>query len=126
MNIKSLLTAYFDEISFIHGSGQGTVETSYYPALKKLFDGIGRELSPCVTWLSQGKNVGAGHPDFLLIAETAHQDVRAAVERQARELVSEKREVEYEDRRLQVGDAAKMVELAERVVTAVERAVGNR
>lgn len=66
------------------------------------------------------------HLDVLRLLRQVDFAGRAAVERQLRELVSEKREVEYEDRRLQVGDAAKMVELAERVVTAVERAMGER
>jgi HEPN domain-containing protein len=65
------------------------------------------------------------HLDVLALLRLVNFDGRPNVERQLRELVSEKREVEYEDRRLQVGDAAKMVELAERVVTAVGRAMGK-
>lgn len=66
------------------------------------------------------------HLDVLGLLKQVQFEGRAHVERQLRELVSEKREVEYEDRRLQVGDAGKMVGLAERVVRAAQRAMGKR
>jgi len=51
---------------------------------------------------------------------------KEGVERQLRELLAEKHEVEYEDRRLLAGDAEKMVKLAERIVRAAERVQGKR
>lgn len=66
------------------------------------------------------------HLDVLRLLKGLEFEGREQVERQLRELVGEKREVEYDDRRLLVGDAEKMVKLAERIVATSRRAVGGR
>lgn len=63
------------------------------------------------------------HLDVLGLLKGLTFEGRDQVERQLRELVAEKREVEYEDKRLLTGDAAKMVKLAERIVTTAQRAL---
>ena len=57
---------YLKELSLIHGSGQGTAETSSYHALHDLLLEVGKGLKPSVVPLSQLKNQGAGMPDFGL------------------------------------------------------------
>ena len=66
------------------------------------------------------------HLDVLGVLKGATFEGRAQVERQLRELIAEKRLVEYEDRRLLAGDAQKMVRLAERIVQTAERVQGKR
>ena len=66
------------------------------------------------------------HLDVLGLLKGMTFEGRAQVEKQLRELLSEKREVEYDDTRLMAGDSAKMVKLAERIVMAAARAQGRR
>ena len=60
-------------------SGLATDERSYYPALAALFDAIGANLAPKVVAIHDVASRGAGHPDFVLQADTTH-DTRAAIE----------------------------------------------
>jgi HEPN domain-containing protein len=66
------------------------------------------------------------HLDVLALLKGISFEGKEGVERQLRELLAEKREVEYEDRRLLSGDAEKMVKLAERIVKAAEQVQGKR
>jgi HEPN domain-containing protein len=66
------------------------------------------------------------HLDVLGVLRGLTFEDREQVERQLRELIAEKREVEYEDRRLMAGDAEKMVRLAERILRTAQRAEGKR
>ena len=58
--------AYFADLRRVHASGGGTEERSYYPALAKLLEAIGRRLTPKVFCVLEGADQGAGHPDFAL------------------------------------------------------------
>jgi hypothetical protein len=59
----SLVEDYITELRDIRASGAGVKETSYYPALSNLFNGIGRSLSPQVRCIMTLRNLGAGMPD---------------------------------------------------------------
>ncbi len=59
----SLVEDYITELRDIRASGAGVKETSYYPALFNLFNGIGRSLSPQVRCIMTLRNLGAGMPD---------------------------------------------------------------
>ncbi|NLF84745.1 MAG: N-6 DNA methylase, partial [Lentisphaerae bacterium] len=54
---------YLSEIGTIRATRAGTGETSYYPALAKLLDEIGKTLAPKVSCVIQLQNRGAGLPD---------------------------------------------------------------
>jgi len=54
---------YLATCSFTHGTGAGTDETAYYPALKSLLDSAGGGLKPRVQCVMGLKNQGAGMPD---------------------------------------------------------------
>jgi hypothetical protein len=58
-----LVEEYLTELNAIHSSGAGVRETSYYPALANLFNGLGKALKPKVRCITQLKNLGAGYPD---------------------------------------------------------------
>jgi hypothetical protein len=75
----SALRAYLEELHRIRGSGVATDEKSYYPALDVLFKAVGETLTPPVAPVHETKDLGAGHPDFLLEVPASH-DLRAAVE----------------------------------------------
>ena len=66
---KKLIAAvegYFADLRRVRGTGGGTDERSYYPALTNLLNGIGRTLKPKVFCVHEGADQGAGHPDFAL------------------------------------------------------------
>jgi hypothetical protein len=54
---------YLSELKDIRASGAGVPETSYYPALAGLFNGVGVTLKPKVRCVMNLKNLGAGMPD---------------------------------------------------------------
>jgi len=54
---------YLNELSRIQSSGEGVAETSYYPALSNLLNGVGQSLMPEVRVIINIKNRGAGIPD---------------------------------------------------------------
>lgn len=58
-----VLERFFREVRDIHRSAAGVPETSYYPALAKLFDAVGSSLQPRVTCIMSLRNRGAGLPD---------------------------------------------------------------
>lgn len=60
------LETYLAELSQIRSLGEGTDETSYYPALSSLLAEVGKSLVPQVVPLSQLRNRGAGLPDYGL------------------------------------------------------------
>ncbi len=59
----NLLEEYLREMHDIRASGSAVKETSYYPALSNLFNGIGKGLKPRVRCVINLKNRGAGIPD---------------------------------------------------------------
>jgi hypothetical protein len=59
----SLLESYLRDLREIHFSGAGVRETSYYGALRDLFNNAGKELDPQVRCILQLTNKGAGFPD---------------------------------------------------------------
>lgn len=63
------IARYLHRLHQIHASGQGTAETSGYPALHDLLEEVGRALKPTVVPVSQVKNIGAGIPDFGLFTK---------------------------------------------------------
>ena len=60
--------AYFDDLRRIRGSGGGTDERSYYPALRTLLNAVGQTLRPRVFSVVELAQQGAGHPDLGLYA----------------------------------------------------------
>src|ERR1700730_13771693 len=58
-----LLEEYLHEMHEIRASGNAVKETSYYPALSNLLNGIGKTLKPRVRCVINIKNRGAGIPD---------------------------------------------------------------
>jgi len=62
----TLLGTYLGQMSEIKGSGEATDETSYYPVLAQLLNGIGVELKPAVHCVMTPKNRGSGTPDGAL------------------------------------------------------------
>lgn len=63
-----LLKAYLDEVRLTRQ--HGVKETSFYPALKTLFDAVGGELKPKVTLILHPRSQGAGIPDGGLFLDT--------------------------------------------------------
>ncbi|MFN7573326.1 MAG: N-6 DNA methylase [Betaproteobacteria bacterium] len=63
MNSRSPLETYLAECRDTLRSGSATPETSYYPALKALFDSAGDALKPRVKAIVNLANRGAGLPD---------------------------------------------------------------
>jgi len=59
----SALRIYLNACGEIRNSGNATDETSYYPALKALFDAIGIRLDPQVKAVMNLRSLGAGLPD---------------------------------------------------------------
>ncbi len=59
----NLLQEYLQELHEIRSSGSAVKETSYYPAISNLFNGIGKQLKPRVRCIINIKNRGAGIPD---------------------------------------------------------------
>jgi len=58
-----LVEDYISELRDIRASGAGVKETSYYPALSNLLNGVGRTLTPQVRCIMTLRNLGAGMPD---------------------------------------------------------------
>ncbi|MEJ7763716.1 MAG: N-6 DNA methylase, partial [Thermomicrobiales bacterium] len=61
--MSDLLENYLRELRDIRRSGAATPETSYYPALSNLLNGVGQPLRPPVRAVLQLANKGAGLPD---------------------------------------------------------------
>src|SRR5580700_5479881 len=59
----NLLEEYLREMHDIRSSGSAVKETSYYPALSNLLNGIGKSLKPRVRCVINIKNRGVGIPD---------------------------------------------------------------
>ncbi|MCL6750459.1 N-6 DNA methylase [Nostoc sp. CCCryo 231-06] len=57
------LETYFQELRDIRSTGAAVKETSYYGALERLFNNLGKDLKPKVRCVIQLKNRGAGMPD---------------------------------------------------------------
>ena len=68
--------AYFADVRRVRGTGGGTDERSYYPALTNLLNGIGRTLKPKVFCVHEGADQGVGHPDFALYTASQVQKGR--------------------------------------------------
>jgi hypothetical protein len=67
---------YLREMTEIRSSGGGTKETSYYGALERLFNEIGRTLKPNVRCVLTLANRGAGNPDGGLFTANQFQRKR--------------------------------------------------
>jgi hypothetical protein len=59
----NLLEEYLHELHEIRSSGSAVKETSYYPAISNLLNGIGKAQKPRVRCIINIKNRGAGIPD---------------------------------------------------------------
>ena len=59
----NLLQEYLNELHEIRSSGSAVKETSYYPAISNLLNGVGKALKPKVRCIINIKNRGAGIPD---------------------------------------------------------------
>ena len=57
------LETYLQELRDIRSTGAAVKETSYYGALERLFNNLGKDLKPKVRCVIQLKNRGAGMPD---------------------------------------------------------------
>lgn len=68
-----LLEEYLHEMHEIRASGNAVKETSYYPALSNVLNGIGKELKPRVRCVINIKNRGAGIPDGGLFSADQFQ-----------------------------------------------------
>ncbi len=77
--MSSPFAIYLDDLHRIRASGLATDERSYYPPLAALLRAYGERLAPRVNAIHEIADRGAGHPDFALETEPAH-DLRAAVE----------------------------------------------
>jgi hypothetical protein len=73
---KSLLTRYLRDLSFIHQSGAGTTETSFYGPLENLLNAVGETLRQPVRSVFQLQDLGAGRPDFGLFAVPTGRTLR--------------------------------------------------
>jgi hypothetical protein len=58
-----ILEEYLTELRMIRSSGAGVAETSYYPALARMLDAVGKTLRPKVRCVMGLKDLGAGLPD---------------------------------------------------------------
>jgi hypothetical protein len=65
---QGLLKTYLEAVRLTRG--HGVAETSYYPALKALFDAVGGDLRPKVTLVLHPRSQGAGIPDGGLFLDT--------------------------------------------------------
>lgn len=59
----TLLEEYLHDLYDIRCSGNAVKETSYYPAISNLLNGVGKSLKPRVRCVINLKNRGAGIPD---------------------------------------------------------------
>ena len=64
---------YIQDLQEIKSTGAGVKETSYYGALEKLFNELGKTLKPQVRCVMQLKNRGAGMPDGGLFTASQFQ-----------------------------------------------------
>ncbi len=60
------LETYLTELREIRSTGGAVPEQSYYGALERLLNEVGKKLKPRVRCVSQVADTGAGHPDFGL------------------------------------------------------------
>ena len=65
----SHLESYLREVAEIRATHAGVPETSYYPALSSLLNGVGEQLKPRVRAVIHIRNSGAGLPDGGLFTE---------------------------------------------------------
>jgi hypothetical protein len=67
---------YARDVAQLHKSGAAVPETSYYPALKALFDAVGEGLKPKVACIVTPANRGAGVPDagFFLLNQRSQEE----------------------------------------------------
>jgi HEPN domain-containing protein len=108
-------------------SAQRTLEEGDHSAAGVLAVHAGITACDSITvWHLGRRSSSSRHLDVLALLKGLSFEGREGVERQLRELLAEKHEVEYEDRRLLAGDAEKMVKLAERIVRAAQRVQGKR
>jgi hypothetical protein len=69
--VSEVAQRYLRDLTRAHASQQAVPETSYYPALERLLNGVGGRLTPAVTAVINIRDQGAGIPDGGLFA--AHQ-----------------------------------------------------
>jgi hypothetical protein len=66
---QQLVREYLSRMAEIRSTGGATSETSFYSALERLLNEVGRGLEPSVVCNGQLRNQGAGHPDFGLYSK---------------------------------------------------------
>ena len=57
------LERFFKAVHDVHATGAGVPETSYYPAISRLLEDVGKTLTPKVRPVINIRNEGAGIPD---------------------------------------------------------------
>jgi hypothetical protein len=67
--MEVLLERYLKGLVHIRSSGAAVEETSYYPILSDLLNGIGEHFKPPISCIMQIKNQGAGLPDGGLFTQ---------------------------------------------------------
>jgi hypothetical protein len=68
--VPTPLHEYLADLWKTRSTGLATNETAYYPALRDVFNAVGRDLRPKVFCQSQLKQSGAGQPDFGLFSQS--------------------------------------------------------
>ena len=71
--LTAAVEEYLAELRRVRGTGAGTEERSYYPALHNLLNSVGETLRPRVFSVIELGEQGAGHPDLGLFAAGQRQ-----------------------------------------------------
>lgn len=69
------LAQYLGEMAQIHGSGEASDETSFYPALSTLLNRVGKTFSPAVHCVLTPKNRGSGIPDGAIFLQRSFKEI---------------------------------------------------
>ncbi len=72
------LERFLKAVHDVHATGAGVPETSYYPAISRLLEDVGKTLTPKVRPVINIRNEGAGIPDGGLFVVRARGPVTAA------------------------------------------------
>jgi hypothetical protein len=71
------LKQYSREMAQIHGSGEASDETSFYPALLTVLNQVGNTLSPAVHCVLTPRNRGSGIPDGAIFMQRSFRALEA-------------------------------------------------
>lgn len=72
------LERFLKAVHAVHATGAAVPETSYYPAISRLLEDVGKTLTPKVRPVINIRNEGAGIPDGGLFVVRARGPVTAA------------------------------------------------